>query len=754
MSVDVGVFCRLCFKQICSWLWFVLRFSFWSVFAVMGGVALLFAARSSTWTQSFQQHGQSGLLLGRVVDLDGLPIVGASIRFLGGATLSGPDGWFRADSALLPQWLEVQRPGFLRRIKAVKPGEAALIRLSPDDGETVVIHAVGDVMFGRRFFGSKTAQAVIQPQLHPTDPVAAHRALLAPIEPLLASAHVTVGNFETPLISEPSLHPGEARPERFHPSKDHVFASAPAAAQALRASGFDVLGLANNHLYDALEEGLQTTFSNLRAARFLPGSDVFGAGSTLGEAWRPAFQTRQGQLIAFLGCTTIAGHQNPLNYVVSESQAKGGAAPCEPRALSAAIRSARQRDAAVVVMIHGGNEYQRRSTPSVQFFIDTALAAGASAILNHHPHGVGGFHWNGQSLVARSLGNFLFDQTIWPTFESYLVVLHLRHGAVVRAMAEPVILSGYRPHAVVGSLADFVARGAAGRESGPLLVENGTMELDVAQRRRQRSWTVQLRGDRQNGRILRALPGVWMSRAKGAGQVQGGRDLLWVGGFEDEAVGVPAGTGVLWNLAAPDKVVDRRAAAEGRLGARLWRRSANRQPAILSPLHRIPVKQGQQLSILGWMRGPAGVQPRLMVGWYSSRRGPSQARLERPITLLGPDRWTPVRLDLTVPTHVTGLGLNVILDPPGIGRTHLDVDGVRLILWEPPSPTAGLLQDWYRLRGDAQFSLRTEYWPGAEPFLPPAESPPLVPWDRLHVVPPVLPPARLAADPRIGIGQP
>jgi len=741
-------------ERFARWLWFVPRISFWSVFTLLGGAALLFAASSSTWSHSFQQQGQSRVLFGRVVDLDGHPIAGASIRFLKGTTLSGPDGWFRADTSLLPQWLEVQRPGYLRRIKAVKPGEAALVRLSPDDGETVVIHAVGDVMFGRRFFGSKTAEAAIQAQLHPTDPVAAHRALLAPLEPLLANADLTVGNFETPLIRQPSLDPGEFRPDRFHPSKDHVFASAPAAAHALRESGFDVLGLGNNHLYDALEAGLQSTFSSLRVAGFLPGSGVFGAGSTLREAWRPAYQSRQGQLIAFLGCTTITGHQNPLSYVVSDVHAKGGAAPCEPRALSAAIRSARQRDATVIVMIHGGNEYQRRSTPSVQFFIDTAIAAGASVILNHHPHVVGGFHWNGQSLVARSLGNFLFDHTIWPTFESYLVVLHLRHGSVVRAMAEPVILSGYRPYAVVGSLADFVARGAAGRESGPLLVENGTMELDGARRRRQRSWKVPLRGDLQKGTIVRALPGVWMTRSQGPGQVQGGRDLLWVGGFEDEAVGVPAGTGVLWNLTAPDKVVDRRAAAEGRLGARLWRSSANRQPAILSPLHRIPVKQGQQLSILGWIRGPAGVQPRLMVGWYSSRRGPSQARLERSIPLLGADRWTPVRLDLTVPTHATALGLNVILDPPGIGRTHLDVDGVRLILWEPPSPTAGLLQDWYRLRGESQLSLRTEYLPGAEPWLPPVESTPLIPWDRLQTVAPVPSPAPPVGDSRVGIATP
>jgi poly-gamma-glutamate synthesis protein (capsule biosynthesis protein) len=687
------------------------------------------------------------VLVGRVIDLEGQPVSGASIRFLQGTTISGRDGWFRVAMPRRPQWLDVRRSGFLPRIKAVQPGQTALIRLSRDDGETVVLHAVGDLMFGRRFYGSKAAGEMIEPQLNLMDGVAAHGSLLAPIQPLLSSADLTVGNLETPLIREPLVDPGRARPSRFHPSKDYVFASAPAAAQTLRDSGFDVLSLANNHSYDALDQGLLSTLVSLRRAGFLQGSGVFGAGRSLQEAWRPALRSSKGQTIAFLGCTTIEGAEHPLSYVVSESQRKGGAAPCEPTALSAAIRSARQRHAAVVVMIHGGNEYQRVSTPNMERMINVAREAGAMAILNHHPHVVGGFHWDGHSLVARSLGNFLFDQTIWPTFESYLLALHLRHGVVVRAIAEPLILSGYRPYGVVGSLADFVARGAAGRELGPMLVENGTMELDVAQRRRRRSWQLQLRGDTQQGIILQALPGVWVSGSHGPAEVQAGRDLLWVGGFEDEAVGVPAGAGVLWKLTAPDKVVDRRAAAEGRLGVRLSRSAANRQPVILSPLHRIPVEPGRQLSILGWLRGPAGVRPRLMVGWYVATRGPSQARIERSISLAGPGLWTPVRWDVTVPAHAIALGLNVILDPPGMGRTHLDVDGLRLISWDHPSAKAGQLQDWYRLRGQAQLSLTSEYLPGAEGFIPPAESSPLMSWPFLSV-------GRLASQPAGGPARP
>lgn len=691
----------------------------------------------ASWRGQAPASAPTAVLIGRVVDLDGKPISGANVRFLQGSTVSRPDGWFRAETLRQPQWLEVQRPGFLRRVKAVLPGQPALVRLSQDDGETVVIHAVGDVMLGRRFYGLQTAEQTIEPQLRPMDSAASHRALLAAMEPLLASADLTVGNLETPLIAKPLLDPGPTRPSPFHPSKDFVFASAPAAALALRQSGFDVLGLANNHLFDAQDAGLLSTLSWLKKAGFRPGEGLFGAGLSLQEAWRPAIRTVKGQRLAFLGCTTIEGGQHPISYVASARPHKGGAAGCEPQLLAASIRLARLRNALVVVMLHGGNEYQRKPTPRLEKMIAVARSAGATLILNHHPHVVGGFQSDGHSLVAGSLGNFLFDQTIWPTFESYLVVLYVRHGALVRAMVEPVVLSNYRPYALVGSLADFVARGAAGREPGSMVVENGTAELDLAQRRRRHFWSRPFKGDGPQGSILRAAPGISVSKTHGPGQVQGGRDLLWVGDFEDQAVGLKTKAGVLWNLAEPDRVVDPRAAASGQFGVRLTRTGANRLPVVLSPLHRIPVEPGRQLSLLGWLRGRPGVRARLMLGWYAASRGGSQARLERSVHLAGDGRWTAVRWDVTVPPHALAVGVNVILDPPPFGRSHLDVDGLRLIGWEKPSPSHGPLPDWYRLVGESTFSLVAESLPGGELFLRPATAKPLFSWADRSPLPPV-----------------
>lgn len=87
-----------------------------------------------------------------------------------------------------------------------------------------------------------------------------------------------------------------------------------------------MVGVGNNHLYDALEEGARTTLQALRKAGFEEGSGYFGAGASADAAWRPAVLEVAGQTIAFLGCTTIEGAEHFVNYVATET--KGGAAGC------------------------------------------------------------------------------------------------------------------------------------------------------------------------------------------------------------------------------------------------------------------------------------------------------------------------------------------------------------------------------------------------------------------------------------------
>jgi poly-gamma-glutamate capsule biosynthesis protein CapA/YwtB (metallophosphatase superfamily) len=92
-------------------------------------------------------------------------------------------------------------------------------------------------------------------------------------EALIESADLAVGNLEGPVAVWAEKTTG-----------DYRYKVPPFTLQGLRAAGFDLLGLANNHIMDCREAGLLETVSFLQHLR-LGG---FGAGRNLTEAARPA----------------------------------------------------------------------------------------------------------------------------------------------------------------------------------------------------------------------------------------------------------------------------------------------------------------------------------------------------------------------------------------------------------------------------------------------------------------------------------
>jgi hypothetical protein len=622
-------------------------------------------------------------LSGRVLDLEGNPIAGAVVESASRSTHTAADGVFRLSVPTGPSWLNARAPGFLSALRPVLPGRSAVVRLSPDDGHTVVIRAGGDVMAGRRFYAPELGSPR-KPLLFPGDPGTAHQALLEPVRPLLRQADLTMLNLESPLLPAPVAEWNGQRSSAFHPAKDYVFASSPGLAVALHQAGVDLLGLANNHVYDALQPGLQSTLEVLVQSGFHPGRGFFGAGLTQEQAWQPAVHRLKGTVFSILGCTTIHGGQHATSYVASEHQNKGGAALCEPAALSGAVQQAR-RHGQVIVMVHGGNEYQSEPTEPVARSVALARRFGASLIFNHHPHVLGGLRWDGRSLVADSLGNLVFDQTLWDTFPSLLLEVQLSRGRIKRVTGYPLLLHGYRPHAAVGDLASWILAGVVDRQPGPWHVESGVLEADLGGRARTRRVWSELASAGDSARLWRIPAHARFCGAHGTSGLELGRDLIGVGGFEDELLGAAPGTGAQWILAHRDQRLSAASAHQGRYGVRLRRHSRQRQPVLLRPLHRLPVRPGQRLSLLVWVRGASRAVARLQLSWFESRRGPSQARLVQPIPLAGADRWQPLRLDLEVPAHTAGVGVAVALDPPAFGQVHLDVDDLALVHWQDPA---------------------------------------------------------------------
>ena len=86
-----------------------------------------------------------------------------------------------------------------------------------------------------------------------------------------------------------------------------VFNAPVALIDSLRATGFDVVSVANNHVYDQGRKGLVETLITSTP----PGSRYVGAGGTCAEARKARIFELDGLRVAMLGATDL--FNDPLN---------------------------------------------------------------------------------------------------------------------------------------------------------------------------------------------------------------------------------------------------------------------------------------------------------------------------------------------------------------------------------------------------------------------------------------------------------
>lgn len=664
---------------------------------------------------SFNNHEE---LLGRVVDDNGAPVAQANIKTNSDVVLTDADGWFHIPSKVYTQWVTVYKSGFISRTRAATPGMPVLIRVSADDGKTLVLKFTGDVMFGRRFF-DMNSDGNTDDGILPVEPsVGDHLRLLEPISPLLKDSDVTAVNLESVVNPDAYFSSKDTRPVAFHPTKDYVYATHPNAMAALLEDGVNVVGLGNNHVYDMLDPGMENMLGVLNQM----GLAHFGAGMNEEDAWKPAIVTVKGQKIAFIGCTTIfASEAEPkpgeITYTASDSQKKGGAAHCDKDRLSAVVKEARKTSDLVIVMIHGGVEYDQNIPAGPLRLSEVAKQAGAQIVVNHHPHVVSGFSWKDGTVIARSLGNFISDQTIWPSLESYLFTVYVRDGKVIRAFIEPVLLNDNIARGITSELADYVIRDAAGLEAGPFIMESDTMEVDVNGTARQVSKSVPLDGG--SGTLIQIPPGQWISGFTGFGTLVLGRDLLWVGGFENTMVDDTPSFLPLWNQAnLASLFVGSDFAYQGRAGIRLVRIGTNTQDVVTTNIHRVLVKPETKITITGMYRGSAGAQPSLQISWYPDTFGVSNEKINHPLTVTTPGEWQLFKLDVAVPANTVAMQTFLKLSPPVSRMATVDFDNIRIIAWSSAKePTFSPLYNFASLTGQGELTFTQSALPGGEPWL-------------------------------------
>jgi poly-gamma-glutamate synthesis protein (capsule biosynthesis protein) len=204
--------------------------------------------------------------------------------------------------------------------------------------------------------------------------------------------------------------------------------SEPETAAAIRRAGFDVMSFAGNHCLDWGREALFDTLECAAAA----GLKLCGAGETLAAARRPAVVTVNGLTVAFLAFSSIlpdgyrAERDRPgaapmrafTCYEQSETDQPGTPARVHTfahrddlRALCDDIRSARAAADVVIVSMHWGVHFVPAEIADYQRDVArAAVAAGADAILGHHPHILKGVELIEGRPVFYSLGNFAIEQ--------------------------------------------------------------------------------------------------------------------------------------------------------------------------------------------------------------------------------------------------------------------------------------------------------------------------------------------------------
>lgn len=285
-------------------------------------------------------------------------------------------------------------------------------------GATVDLRAVGDVMLGRRIRAAAAERG--WERVFATVGVGGETPFLG--------GDLTIGNLESPL--------SEAQVDSSNPLQ---LIGPPAAAATLSTAGFDLLGLANNHAYDAGADGLAATHATLEMA----GISAPGIGVTVGDAVAPVRLTINGLKLAIFAASDVAGRSDPL-------QGHGGWQRAGlDESFFRSVSSAEETRELAVVLVHWGQEYTDRPTERQRLLAEKLVAAGADLIVGSHPHVLQPYalvEANGRrGVVLYSLGNFLFDQlTRWDTSTGAVARIILDREGVVELGAAPVDLINWQ----------------------------------------------------------------------------------------------------------------------------------------------------------------------------------------------------------------------------------------------------------------------------------------------------------------------
>lgn len=285
------------------------------------------------------------------------------------------------------------------------------------EGNTVFIASVGDIMVGRGV--EYTLMAENGPENIFNDTL-----------PLLQNSDFTIGNLE-----------GAVTGSNAQAIKTYTFKFNKKVLPELQKAGFDYLMLTNNHSFDYGQQGFLDTLAALKEYN-IPTS---GAGNNLAEASEFYRTNVNGLDISVLSCGAFPVERSGFN-------GKRDAAATDQRPgilwqsdeIFDLVKKEKEQGRFVIVNVHGGQEYVFKPSTTQKDFYQGLCDSGADIVFGSHPHVLQPIEWHNGSVIAYSLGNFVFPgmEEMPGGTDSIVLRLGVYNGKILYKEEYPAKLEG------------------------------------------------------------------------------------------------------------------------------------------------------------------------------------------------------------------------------------------------------------------------------------------------------------------------
>lgn len=171
--------------------------------------------------------------------------------------------------------------------------------------------------------------------------------------------------------------------------------SEPQTVQHIKEGFFDVVCLSNNHIRDFGDKGVLDTIDICKLNKI----KTVGAGLNLNEAQKALRINIKDKKISILNYS-----EQEFNIATNK---KAGANPYNIISTYYDIKTEKSLNDYLIVIYHGGIEYQYYPTPEIVKNFKFMIDAGADCIISHHTHRYSGYIFYNNKPILFGLGNLL-----------------------------------------------------------------------------------------------------------------------------------------------------------------------------------------------------------------------------------------------------------------------------------------------------------------------------------------------------------